>query len=104
MAKPDVTATNRLTAAIKNLELRVARLEAGFPTRHVPQGLWMDLDWDYFPPLLTVGHLSAIYGRTVNGIRKGLQQRSPKLPTPCLSRPFMVRRSDCKRHFARMSA
>lgn len=61
-------------------------------------------DWRAYPPLLTAYHISAIYGFTVNTVRKMWQQRNPKVPTPCMTRPFKVRREDARRHFERLSA
>ena len=63
-----------------------------------------DLDWSKYPALLTVKHLAEIYDRKEGGVRWGLRRRSHKLPIPCQSRPYKVRRADCKRHFERMSA
>ena len=91
----------QLERRVEDLEGRLAVLEKA--KRFVPLGGWQSLDWSYYPPLLSVAHLAEIYGRSVGAIRKGLQQRSAKLPTPCQSRPFKVRRADCKRHFDRMS-
>lgn len=62
------------------------------------------IDWNAFPPMLNAYHLAQIYDRKVGGVRKALQQRSPKLPTPCQTRPYKVRRDDCKRHFERQVA
>lgn len=62
------------------------------------------VDWNAFPPMLDAYDLALIYKRRVGGVRKGLQRRSPKLPTPCQSRPYRVRRADCKRHYERCSA
>lgn len=62
------------------------------------------IDWKAWPPMLDAYDLAVIYKRKVGGVRKALQQRSKKLPTPCQSRPFRVRRDDCKRHFERQVA
>ena len=62
-----------------------------------------DVEWSKYPALLTAYHLAEIYTRKVGGVRKALQQRSPKLPTPCQARPYKVRKADCQRHFQRMS-
>lgn len=62
------------------------------------------VDWSSFKPLLTCRDLTRIYPRKLGGIRKGVQQRSKKLPTPCSSRPFLFRRDDVRRHVERMSA
>lgn len=62
------------------------------------------VDWTRYPALLGVGHLAEIYARKVNGVRWGLRTRSKKLPTPCQTRPYKVRKDDCKRHFDRMVA
>lgn len=62
------------------------------------------IDWRALPSILRPAHLAVIYNRKIGGVRKGLQQRSRKLPTPCESRPFGVRKDDCKRHFERMGA
>lgn len=61
-------------------------------------------EWNQLPPLLDAYDLARIYKRAVGGVRKALQRRSPKLPTPCQSRPFRVRREDAKRHWNRMEA
>lgn len=61
-------------------------------------------DWRAYPPLLDAHHISAIYGFTVKTVRKMWQTRNPKVPTPCMSRPYKVRRDDAKRHFDRLSA
>lgn len=64
-----------------------------------------DINWREFPPLLTCRDLTRIYTpRKLGGIRKGVQQRSKTLPTPCASRPYRFRRDDVKRHFERMEA
>lgn len=63
-----------------------------------------DVNWSQYPALLTARDLAEIYARKVGGVRKALQQRSPKLPTPCQVRPFKVRKSDAQRHFSRMEA
>lgn len=62
------------------------------------------IDWRALPSILRAADLAQIYNRRVGGVRKGLQKRSPKLPTPCQTRPFGVRKDDCKRHFERMGA
>lgn len=62
------------------------------------------IDWRALPSILRASHLAQIYNRRVGGVRKALQQRSPKLPTPCETRPFGVRRDDCKRHYERLRA
>jgi len=62
------------------------------------------INWREFKPLLTCRDLTRIYPRTLGGIRKGVQQRSKKLPCPCSSRPYLFRRDDVRRHFERMSA
>lgn len=64
----------------------------------------MDVNWNRYPATLRAEHLAEIYNRKIGGVRKGLQQRSKKLPTPCETRPFGVRKSDCQRHFERRSA
>lgn len=62
------------------------------------------MDWRSYPSILRAEHLAEIYNRKIGGVRKGLQQRSKKLPTPCQTRPFGVRKDDCKRHYERLSA
>lgn len=62
------------------------------------------VDWTRYPSLLDASHLAEIYDRSLGGVRKGLQRRTKKLPTPCQSRPYKVRKDDCKRHFDRMEA
>jgi hypothetical protein len=63
-----------------------------------------DVNWSAYPATLRPEHLAEIYTRKVSGVKKGLQRRSKKLPTPCETRPWGVRKSDCKRHFERRSA
>lgn len=60
------------------------------------------VDWSRYPALLNAHHLAEIFGRKVGGVRKGLQERSTKLPTPCQVRPFKVRKDDCKRFLSRV--
>lgn len=62
------------------------------------------VDWNAYGPMLDAYDLAAIYKRKVGGVRKALQERSPKLPTPVQTRPFRVRKDDCKRHFDRLTA
>lgn len=64
----------------------------------------MGINWNAYPSILRAQHLAEIYNRKIGGVRKGLQQRSAKLPTPCQVRPFGVRREDARRHYARMVA
>jgi len=61
-------------------------------------------DWRTYPPILRAAQIAAIYGYTVLTVRKMWQQRNPKIPTPCQSRPYGVRREDARRHFERLSA
>lgn len=61
-------------------------------------------DWKAYPPILRAQHISEIYGYTVNTVRKMWQRRNPKVPAPCQSRPYGVRREDARRHFERMEA
>jgi hypothetical protein len=61
-------------------------------------------DWKAYPGLLTAHDISAIYGYTVNTVRKMWQQRNPKVPTPCVVRPYKVRREDARRHYERLQA
>lgn len=61
-------------------------------------------DWRAYPPILRAEHIAAIYGYTVNTVRKMWQERNPKIPTPCQKRPYGVRRTDAQRHFERMEA
>lgn len=63
-----------------------------------------DINWQAYPATLRAEHLAEIYNRKIGGVRKGLQKRSKKLPTPCETRPFGVRKSDCRRHFERRTA
>jgi hypothetical protein len=60
--------------------------------------------WADFPEVMTCRDLTRIYPRKLGGIRKGVQQRSKKLPTPCSARPYLFRREDVRRHVERMSA
>jgi hypothetical protein len=62
------------------------------------------VDWTRYPALLDVRHLAEIYARKEAGVRRALWERSKKLPTPCQTRPYKVRKDDCKRHFERMEA
>lgn len=62
------------------------------------------VNWRVYPSILRAQHLAEIYNRRIGGVRKALQQRSPKLPTPCQTRPFGVRKDDCRRHYERMVA
>lgn len=60
------------------------------------------IDWrrDY-PPTLRCEHLVGLYPYTLLTIRKFAQQRNPKIPTPCSTRPFAFRRDDVRRHYIR---
>lgn len=60
------------------------------------------VNWSEFKPLLRCDDLTRIYPYTLLTIRKMAQQRNPKIPTPCASRPFLFRRDDVKRHFERL--
>ena len=62
------------------------------------------VNWRAYPSILRAPHLAEIYNRKIGGVRKGLQKRSRKLPTPCETRPFGVRKDDCRRHYERMGA
>ena len=62
------------------------------------------INWSAFKPLLRCDDLTAIYPYTLLSIRKMAQRRSPKIPTPCGTRPFVFRLEDVKRHFNRLSA
>lgn len=62
------------------------------------------INWHAYPGILRAPHLAEIYGRKVGGVRKALQRRSPKLPTPCTVRPFGVRKDDAIRHYNRLTA
>lgn len=64
----------------------------------------MSIDWREFKPLLRCDDLTRIYPYTLLSIRKLVQKRSRKVPTPCGSRPFIFRRDDVKRHYERLSA
>lgn len=64
----------------------------------------MGVNWQSFKPLLKCDDLTRIYPYTLLSIRKMAQQRNPKIPTPCGSRPFVFRREDVKRHFDRLVA
>lgn len=56
-------------------------------------------DWRAYPPTLRAVHIATIYGYTLLTVRKMAQQRNPKIPTPCTSRPFGWNREDVKRHY-----
>lgn len=62
------------------------------------------INWHQLPNLLDAHQVAVIYSRKVGGVRKAWQERSPKLPTPCQSRPYKCRKSDVRRHFERMTA
>lgn len=64
----------------------------------------MGIDWREFKPLLRCDDLARIYPYTLRTIRDMAAARSPKIPTPCGSRPFVFRRDDVKRHFERLAA
>lgn len=56
-----------------------------------------------YPPLMRCEHLVGLYPYTLMTIRKMVQKRSRKVPTPCGARPFVFRRDDVRRHFEGMS-
>lgn len=92
---------------IRRLTERVNELERGTGSGRPQYPDVIDgraIDWRRYPSLLDAHHLAEIYARTVGGVRKGLSERSRKLPTPCQVRPFKVRKDDCKRHWDRMQA
>lgn len=60
------------------------------------------IDWRSLPPLMRCDHLVSIYPYTLLSIRKMAQQRNPKIPSPCGSRPFVFRKDDVRRHFERL--
>jgi hypothetical protein len=63
------------------------------------------VDWSQYGPMLTCADLATIYtAYTIGGIRKMVQRRSSKMPTPCSVRPFVFRKADVIRHFERLSA
>lgn len=63
------------------------------------------VDWLAYGPLLTCKHLAMIYtAYTLRTIRNMAAARSPKIPTPCGTRPFVFRRDDVRRHYERLSA
>lgn len=94
---------DQLGAVVQELRDIVTRFEAVVPHQYPPMATSHVIDWRRYPALLDAQHLAEIYSRPIDSIRKGLQQRSHKLPTPCQSRPFKVRKDDCKRHFDRMA-
>jgi hypothetical protein len=59
-------------------------------------------DWKQFPPMLRCDDLTRIYPYTLLTIRKMVQHRNRKVPTPCGRRPFVFRRDDVKRHYERV--
>lgn len=63
------------------------------------------IDWrrDY-PPTLKAEHLASLYPFTLLTIKKMAQQRNPKVPTPCGTRPWSWNRDDVRRHFERRAA
>jgi hypothetical protein len=62
----------------------------------------LPIDWRAFKPLLRCDDLARIYPYTLLSIRKLVQKRSNKLPTPCGSRPYIFRREDVRRHVERL--
>lgn len=63
------------------------------------------VDWSAYGPQLTCEHLATIYtAYALRTIRNLVAARSPKMPTPCGSRPFVFRRDDVRRHYERMGA
>lgn len=62
------------------------------------------INWLAYKPLLTCEDLTAIYPYTLRTIRNMAAARSPKIPTPCGTRPFVFRRDDVKRHYERLAA
>ena len=61
-------------------------------------------DWRVFPLTLRAQHIAEIYGYTLLTARKLAQKRSPKIPTPCTSRPYGWNREDVQRHYSRRVA
>ncbi len=55
-----------------------------------------------WPITLTVDELSAIYRRSVGGIRKAVQQRR-FYPLPFQRKPYLWRRDDVRQHVERQS-
>jgi hypothetical protein len=62
------------------------------------------IDWRSYPPTMRAEHIAELYGRSVLGVKKAAQQRSPKIPTPCTTRPWGWNRADVQRHFDRRVA
>lgn len=62
------------------------------------------IDWTAYKPLLKCEDLATIYPYTLRTIRNMAAARSPKIPCPCGRRPFVFRRDDVKRHYARLEA
>lgn len=61
-------------------------------------------DWRSMKPMMRCEDLTAIYDYTLLTIRKMVQQRNPKVPTPCSARPYRFRREDVRRHYERLVA
>jgi hypothetical protein len=70
----------------------------------VPTSTRASVDWSAYKPMLRCDDLATIYPYTLTAIRKAVQRRSAKLPTPCGTRPFVFRREDVKRHYDRLQA
>jgi hypothetical protein len=60
-------------------------------------------EWLTYPPMLKADDVARIYPYTVKTIKKMWQQGSPKVPTPCVRKPYACRREDVRRHFERLS-
>jgi hypothetical protein len=53
--------------------------------------------------MLKATDLARIYPYSVSYIKKLWQQRSPKVPPPCIAKPYACRREDARRHFERLA-
>lgn len=63
------------------------------------------VNWLAYGPMLTCEDLATIYtAYALRTIRNMAAARSPKIPTPCGTRPFVFRREDVKRHFEGLAA
>jgi hypothetical protein len=60
-------------------------------------------EWRELPPMLKATDLARIYPYSVSYIKKLWQQRSPKVPPPCIAKPYACRREDARRHFEHLT-
>jgi hypothetical protein len=62
------------------------------------------IDWRSYPKTMRAEHLAELYNRKIGGVKKAAQQRSPKIPTPSVCRPWGWNRDDVRRHYERRVA